>query len=91
MLTIWKYPLNATQDFLLLPRGAIPLTVQIQRGYPVLWVRVDPNAEVATYPLFFRVTGDNPFDEEIGTYVGTFQISKFGLVFHVFLGEPKPC
>lgn len=85
---IWKYQLavDDVQHFSA-PRNAKPLSVQMQRGVPTLWMHVDPNepleiATVSTYGTGHQMP-PNP-----GEYVGTYQTLDGSLVFHVFYGEP---
>jgi hypothetical protein len=68
------------------------LCVQEQHGRPQLWALVDeekdfdPNAEYQ-HDFFIFDTGSPIFDpefEEIGEYVGTFQLKGGDQVFHVF-------
>ena len=86
MKTIWKYPLEARDQYTLeLPVDAKVLTVQDQGGLgPQLWALVDPNAP--TTKRKFHVVGTGHDATRIGDseYVATFQLPGLGLVFHVF-------
>ena len=69
-----------------MPVGAVVLTVQLQRGKPQLWAKVDPTApkERRTFAVLgtgYEV-GAARSDEWI--YCGTFQLHEGALVFHVF-------
>lgn len=52
MKTIWKFPLEVTDEqVLMVPKGAKLLTVQKQDGKPCLWCEVDSAQDVA-YHLY---------------------------------------
>jgi hypothetical protein len=83
---IWKYDIPAQPSFVLTSRlGAKVLTVQMQRGKPMIWMLVDqgqPERDIA-----FRVVPTGlAFDPTGLKYVGTFQPDA-GLVFHLFMHE----
>jgi hypothetical protein len=85
MLTIYKYPLAVNDHVAVaLPKGALPLCVQVQGERPCLWAKVDTEQE--TEQRVFRVTGTgHPLDPDAALlYVDTFQMFNGGLVFHVF-------
>jgi hypothetical protein len=78
---IWKYEL-APLTQLHLPHGAQVLDVGSQDIEVVMWVAVDPHAEMDTR-LFRVVPTGRPFDPaEVRSYVGSTQMAN-GLVFHV--------
>jgi len=83
---VWKYPVEVYDRFTLtMPAGATVLTVQMQHGVPYLWALVDPKATPETRRFRLAGTGHVMRDEvEEEVYVGTFQMSGGGLVFHVF-------
>ena len=82
---IWKYPVPVTDFFSLdLPRGALFLDVQLQGEEPMLWALVAP-AESVERVQFAVVGTGNPFpDEGEWWHIGTFQLHKGMLVFHLF-------
>lgn len=90
---IWKYGVPMTDHFALsMPSGAQVLTVQILDGVPQLWALVDPSRPPQQRQFALYGTGwELPHTaQEIGVYVGTFQVSegKLKLVWHLFdLGE----
>lgn len=86
-MTIWKYPLPITNiSCIPMPRGAKVLTVQTQEDGPYLWVLIDEKA--APMSRYFAVYGTgHPLSDNLGTYIGTFQIEGGALVFHVFETE----
>lgn len=86
-LVIWKFPVAVTDSFSLsMPRGAQILSVQTQRGLPQMWALVDP--QVPPEQGHFRTmgTGHNYPAElfEFCRYLGTFQIDRGYLVWHIF-------
>lgn len=84
--TVWKYELLAIDmQGVSMPIGAEVLCVQAQNDVPCLWARVDP--EASNESRLFRVAGTGHPDVE-GTYIGTFQLHKGALVFHVFEIQP---
>ena len=87
MRTIYKYAIEATDDLIIeMPKGAIILTVQVQRGYPCIWAIIDTNAPMVRRHLKVFRTG-HPMPATI-PYIGTFQIMGGDLVFHLFdVGE----
>ncbi len=84
MLTIWKYPLQVTDEqTIMMPRDTRILTVQTQDDQPCLWAFVDNSRE--REPRKIRIYGTNhEIDETPTDYIGTFQVSGGSLVFHVF-------
>jgi hypothetical protein len=89
MITIWKYSITHDAALLKMPKGAEILTVQLQGDTPTLWALVDTEAE--PFERAIEVCGTGwPLDSGVNRkYIGTFQISGFGLVFHVFEVEDK--
>jgi hypothetical protein len=85
---IYKYPLEKW-DYgvfeLALPVAARVLCVQVQRGVPTVWARVNP-AETEIVPRRFVVvaTGAPAPSQNQGNYIGTFQLLAGDLVFHLF-------
>lgn len=89
MKSVWKVPLVIDDaQTVTLPVGAELLTVQVQRGEPCLWARVDPRGTLGDITIRLAGTG-HPIDDDVGDYVGTFQMHDGDLVFHVF-GRPLP-
>lgn len=88
MRAIWKFPLIVRDEqWINMPRGARPLSVQVQNGTPCLWAMVDCDAQPE--PHRFRLYGTgHPVDEPAQHFVGTFQMYDGSLVFHLFAGGP---
>jgi hypothetical protein len=90
MKTIWKYDLTpiANRFELLMPVGAIILTLQLQDEKPVLWALVDSEAKKERREFRLLMTGQ-PFELQGNyRYIGTYQF-QYELVFHIFEQE-KP-
>ena len=99
MITVHKFEIRPEYNVFDLPRDAKPLCVQVQRGTPCMWVRLDTDAPKIRRHFYVVGTGHpmpegaqvSPYAElpNRGRYVGTFQLESHGLVFHVFEGK-KP-
>lgn len=82
---IWKYTLELKDEqTIMMPAGAMILSVQTQKGVPMLWALVDPTH--TTTPRRFAVfgTGVDEFEVNGLTFIGTIQQRSGGLVWHVF-------
>lgn len=85
-VAVWNYPVPVEDSFsLLMPLGARPLTVQLQRGRPCLWALVNPDEPKVAHHFVLCGTGRER-DIPAGSmrHVGTFQLSEGDLVFHLF-------
>ena len=97
---IHKHKVPPGGDFhLLLPRDSEILSVQMQRGEPVMWVLCPANAEIEERNFVLFPTGatfetrrmisvvgaisEGLFEEYLG-YIDTFQVHDGSLVFHLF-------
>lgn len=86
-MTIWKYTIETTdRQFLLMPKGAKILCVQMQHGEPRLWALVDPTAEKEPRDVLVCGTG-RQVPEGNNKYIGAYQLLAGNLVFHVFEKE----
>jgi hypothetical protein len=88
--TIWKFAIPQEADFTLeMPKGAVPLSVGVQGDQPVMWAAV--NASTLTFErhrFILRGTG-HPLPGLLAyRFIGTFQLSHLGLVFHLFDAGP---
>ena len=85
---IWRFPFNNANDFIMMPKGAVILCVQVKDKRLNLWaeVNVDAPKEKRMFEIF--PTGVTmPTDMGVERkYIGTFQTpSSLGtLVFHVY-------
>ena len=87
--TIYKYEFREGEKTygepyqMMVQKGAIFLSMQVQRGIPCLWFLVDPKAHQEQRSFEIYGTGwDMP--EKPGEYRGTYQLANGTLVFHVF-------
>lgn len=84
MTTVYKYELQPVTTEVELTVGAQTLCVQLQKGRPCVWVKLDPNAPKIVRR--FHIVGTGHTLPESCCYVGTFQLEGGALVFHVFEG-----
>jgi hypothetical protein len=87
---IHKYDLSFKDtQRVMMPRGAVVLSVQNQYGNLTLWARVDTQEEHVEHGFLVLCTGQPmPEPEELGRFVGTVQFHGGGFIVHVFdLGE----
>jgi hypothetical protein len=83
-MTIWKYPLEAVErQIIKMPYSAQILTIQTQHNQPCLWVQVDETQRPIERTIAIYRTG-HPLPSGAISYIGTFQIDRGTLVFHVF-------
>lgn len=83
MLSIWKFPIETTDEqTLMLPSGYTLLTVQTQADRPCIWALVDPESPKVACRVRTFGTG-HPVDAP-GRYLGTYQVLGGRGVFHVF-------
>lgn len=93
--TIYKYTLPdpdaaRRSRTLTIPADAVPLTVQIQHNYPVLWMLVDDQREPEEITVHLIQTGERTPDLDQMTYVGTLQFNGGYYVLHVFIENHRP-
>jgi hypothetical protein len=86
MRTIWKFEFETKDEIQIeMPKGAFILDVQVQKGQPCIWAKVDSEAgkEIRT----FRIHGTgHPILEARSKgyeYLGTYQLMNGDLVFHL--------
>ena len=87
-MTIWKFPLEVTDEQVVeMPAGAQRLCVQTQGERLCLWALVDPDAPLMSRRFAVRGTGHS-IEGDSGTYIGSAQQMRGALVWHVFeMGE----
>jgi hypothetical protein len=84
MISIFKYPIPIQDTITLdMPAGAEVLTVQVQRGKPCIWAKVDTSRPMEDRVFYLRGTGQM-FNGKEGRHVGSFQMDGEYLVFHLF-------
>jgi hypothetical protein len=87
MITIFKYPVQMTEDFTVrLPAGAKVIHVDVQRGQPQMWVRVDTDQPERHQAFGVFGTGHDMSKHPVAAapHLGTFMLEN--LVFHLFGG-----
>ncbi len=85
MTTIWKYPLQVTdQQEVRLPRHAQILTCQMQEGIPTLWALVDPEEDKVRAVFYMVGTGNLIPEGGVSgvSYINSVQQGMF--VWHIF-------
>ena len=80
---VFKYPLAFPVTELLMPAGAAVLTVQLQRGVPILWALVDQQAPATRRVIMAVPTGGQSWFTDGWRYIATVQLPS-SLVFHFF-------
>ena len=84
-LTIWKYVINIIDyQEIYPPSGSKILTVQVQNGKCCLWILVDKTITTTSKRRLFIYGTGSPMPTDPGLYLGTFQLNKGELVFHLF-------
>lgn len=84
---IWKYVIEPGESTHLIPVGARFLSVQTQHEQPSAWFLVDPTQIKAPFTFTLRPTGaewDRDPAARREEYLGTFQLERGALVFHLF-------
>tara|TARA_R110000803_G_scaffold20201_16_gene52282 strand:- start:539 stop:799 length:261 start_codon:yes stop_codon:yes gene_type:complete len=82
-MKIYKYEFEVVDELTIaMPRGARVLSVDVQRGAPCMWALVDPDELPLNRKFAVYGTG-HPMDQ-VGEFVGTFQMAGGLLVFHLF-------
>lgn len=83
-MKIWKYELEiCDQQTINMPVGAKLLCIQMQHGKPCIWAICDPMAQPKPRHIAIYGTGQ-PMPDDLGIYIGTFQIANGSLIFHAF-------
>ncbi|MDV2459881.1 hypothetical protein CMU99_16305 [Elizabethkingia anophelis] len=85
MRKIFKYQLEI-KDFndIEMPKNAEVLSVQVQNGIPCIWAMVDTENPLEKRKFMTIGTGKELCPRTPHTFIGTYQLSELGLVFHCF-------
>jgi hypothetical protein len=83
-ITIYKYKLEKTIQELDIPVGGKVLSLQVQDNVPCIWVLVDSNKLKVTRTFETFGTGQTIPPPYVREYIGTFQLLRGNLVYHVF-------
>jgi len=87
MSAIWKYELQTTQEQeFIVPGGGKVLCVQVQNETPCVWMLVEPEAKTKPHRIHLYPTGMSFVSTGL-TYIGTVQLLRGQLVFHIFDGH----
>lgn len=82
---VWKFPFHPAHPILIqMPKGAQVLSVQCQSDRPFLWAFVDPHAEREVRGFYAYEAGQTIESNDLGQFVGTFQMPGGHLVFHMW-------
>lgn len=83
---IYKYQLRETdRQQLHMPKGSIPLSVQVQNDIPTMWVLQTVDAPANTTWTVHCIGTGNRIDEHVPPeFIGTTQMTR-GLVWHWFV------
>lgn len=85
MRTIWKETLKVqSEQIIIVPEGAEPLSVQMQNGHPRIWFMCDPTQGKVNRTIRIVGTGHDFNEAELGRFIDTFQIDNGVYIFHVF-------
>lgn len=91
MKSIWKFPCPIRDKFeIQMPDAAKVLCVQMQGEprSPYIWALVDDEQPKVSRRFSLRGTGHPCDNMERKLYVGTFQMHRGSLVFHLFVEAP---
>jgi len=90
MITIYKYPIPAGNGEFghVMPERAKILTVQTQKNVGHLWALIDTDR--ADQVRKFSTRGTGHLADNLGAYIGSYQIDGGNLVFHIFDCGPDP-
>jgi len=94
-LTIWKFPFTIHDNIVLdMPEGATVLSVAVQgeapSETPCMWALVNPLAAKERRRFLLRGTGHPIVYGQAARFVGTFQMMRGELVFHLFEAAAEP-
>lgn len=67
-----------------LPEGSAPLSLQVQRGAPIIWWNCPWGKPLNTFRLKVVATGQPYCVDDVKAYIGTWQDEE-GLVWHFFV------
>ena len=86
MQAVYKYPIETTDyQWVPMPNGAEILCVQVQRGQPCLWAKVETADWVPVVKRAIIVVGTGHKFEGVGyKYIGSYKLHDGDFVGHVF-------
>lgn len=87
-MRIWKYDVPIADEIIVdMPYESKVLTVQMQRGRPVIWALVHERWPEEQRRFRWVGTGHPMASDDDITYVGSVQLSDGDFVFHLFALE----
>lgn len=85
MTTIWKYEIDIKDKITIkIPKGAAILDIQNQEGQICMWAMVNTERKLEERIFTIYGTGNTIENTNALMYIGTFQMRKGALVFHLF-------
>ena len=85
---IWKYPLKiAAAQTVMMPAGAVLLSVGLQNQSPQLWAEVDPVQPPTPRPVLMAGTG-HALPGSRMRLLGRLDVNEGEFIFHVYEGYP---
>lgn len=81
---VWKFPLPNPICTVAMPADAQILSVAEQDGALVVWALCSPNAPITDRRLAAVNTGDVALSSADSRFIGTVQMQRSGVVWHVF-------
>ena len=73
-MRIFKYELKRSGECKIrMPVDSRIMDIQAQDGKPVIWVACDPQSNMQDRSFMGILTGDNVFEGDLGSYLGTVQ------------------
>lgn len=85
-MVIYKYTITiAEKQTINMPTSAHVLSVQVQQGMICIWAVVSPSSLEGETEIYMYGTG-HTMESNRKSFIGTVQLDKGELVFHVFRG-----
>jgi hypothetical protein len=83
MKTVWKYPIDAQEVTLNIPKDYKVLKIEMQRNTPTMWVEVDTDTKEV--PKKFKIFGTGwPLDNNVTRHAGSYIQAEGAFVWHVY-------
>jgi hypothetical protein len=83
--TIWQFPVKMADAFAVtMPKGSEVVSVQMQRGTPVMWALVNDDPGPIEERRFAVHGTGHPVPADRTRHVGTFQEQGGAVVWHLF-------
>jgi hypothetical protein len=83
-MKVFKYEIKSDDSCeIIMEAGAEILCVQTQNEHPFIWVLTEEDGPLEKRKFKLYGTGHDIYEEKF-KYIGTFQLAKGSLVFHLF-------